>query len=195
MGWPPSDSEGGPGTASPARPEAGRRPGRNEYTTRARNTAPKTRTRISHPRRRLMEAPSRMRGRLRRAERAEFTVPALASLLGGQVLDFSQVALDRLAHGGGGAGRVRVRAARRLGNDLVDDAEVLHVAGGDLHGFRRVLLARRVLPENGGAALRGDDRIDRLLHHQDPVPDREAERPSPAALTRHGHDHRHPAGP
>src|SRR5258705_10900537 len=118
MGGPPSDPGGGPGTASTAGPEAGGRPGGNEYTTRARNTAPKTRTRISHPRRRLMERPSRMRGRLRRAERAEFPVPALASLLGGQVLHFSQVALDRLAHGGGGAGLVRVSAARRLGNDL-----------------------------------------------------------------------------
>src|SRR6202162_4885581 len=140
MGWPASSPEGGRGTDSLPRLEEGRRPGRNEYTTTARNRTPKTRTRISRPRRPFMEHRSRTSGRLDGAERPELPVPALASLLGSQAQKFLQMPFDRLADRRRGAGRVRVRTPGRLRDDLVGHAELLHVARRDLHGFRRVLL-------------------------------------------------------
>ena len=78
-----------------------------------------------------------------------------------QVRDLAEVSLDRLADGRGRAGRVGVRAARRLRHDLVDDAEPLEVGGRDLHRLRGVRLRGRVLPEDRRAALRRDDGVDR----------------------------------
>ena len=48
----------------------------------------------------------------------------------------------RVADGGDHGLGVAVGAARRLGHDLVDDAEPEQVLGGDLHVGRRVLGAR-----------------------------------------------------
>ena len=67
---------------------------------------------------------SRSADGLESAEGAQPSIAALSPLLGGQVGDFAKVTLDRFADGRRGAGRIGVRSARRLGNDLVDDAEL-----------------------------------------------------------------------
>ena len=71
-------------------------------------------------------------------------------------------------------------AARRLGHDLVHDPEALEVGGRDLHGDGRFLGARGVAPQDGGAALGRDDRVDGVLQHVDPVPHRHGQRAAAA---------------
>src|SRR5438477_4587670 len=70
-----------------------------------------------------------------------------------QLAELAEVALQRVAEGCGGRFWIGVRAARRLGDDLVDHAEREEVLGGDLQRFRGPLPLARVLPENRGAAL------------------------------------------
>src|SRR2546429_671724 len=111
------------------------------------------------------------------AHRPELAIPPLAALFAGQVGRVLQVALDRFRDRRGRALRVRVRPSRRLRNDLVDDAELLQVPGGQAESLGRLLLSGSVLPENGGAAFRRDDRIDRVLEHQDPDSQPERGRP------------------
>src|SRR6266511_482688 len=102
MGCPASCDAGGRGSASGC-PEEGRRPGRKEYTTTARKTAPNASTAISRRRRPVMTR-SRTGGQLDRAEPAELSGAPLASLLGTQLENLAKVALDRLANGRSGRG-------------------------------------------------------------------------------------------
>ena len=75
-----------------------------------------------------------------------------------------------------------MRAARRLGYDLVDHAEPEEVLGGDLERFRGALPLARVLPENRGAALGGDDGVDGVLEHQHPIGEADRKRAARATF-------------
>src|SRR5262245_11195656 len=78
---------------------------------------------------------------------------AFEELVGLQLAQLAEVALQRVAERGGGGFGVGMRAARRLRHDLVDHAEIQQVLGGDFQGLRGALALARVLPENGGAAF------------------------------------------
>src|SRR2546421_9544943 len=86
-----------------------------------------------------------------------------------QLPQLAQVALQRVAEGGGRRVGIGMRAARRLGHDLVDHAELQEVLGGDLECFRGTLPLACVFPENRRAALGGADRGDGILEHQHPI--------------------------
>src|SRR2546426_10634088 len=98
-----------------------------------------------------------------------------------QLPQLAQVALQRVAEGGGRRVGIGMRAARRLGHDLVDHAELQEVLGGDLECFRGTLPLACVFPENRRAALGGDDGVDGVLEHQHPLG--EADRKGPARAT------------
>ncbi len=91
-------------------------------------------------------------------------------------------------HGGGGIG---LASALGLRNDVVDAAQAFHFGGGVLQRARSVLLARCVLPHDGGAALRRDYGVDRVLEHQHAVGDCQRKRSAGAAFTGDGSDGRH----
>ena len=81
--------------------------------------------------------------------------------------------------------------ADRLLDDLVDDLEPQQVLGRELERLGGALALARVLPQDRGAALGRDHRVDRVLQHQDPVGDAERERAARAALADdHGDDGR-----
>ena len=92
------------------------------------------------------------------------------------------MALQRVAERCGGSFGIGVRAARRLGDDLVDHAEREEVLRGDLERFRCPLALARVLPENRGAALGRDDGIDGVLEHQHAIGEPDRERAARAAF-------------
>jgi hypothetical protein len=60
-------------------------------------------------------------------------------------------------------------AAHGLGDHLVDDLEPLEVARRHLHRFGGILGVGVVAPQDRGATLRRDHRVDRVLQHVDAV--------------------------
>ncbi len=86
--------------------------------------------------------------------------------------------------------RVPVSTAGRLVHDLVDDALLDKVRGGELERARGVLLVVPVAPQDGRARLGRDDRVPRVLEHQDAVADADAERAARRALADHHDDDR-----
>src|SRR5262249_18424648 len=90
---------------------------------------------------------------------------ALEQLLGRQVLQAAKAVLDRLLEVLGRLRVVAMRAAERLGHDLVDDAERLQARRGDAEAFGRLARVLRALPQDGRAALGRDHRVGRVLHH------------------------------
>ena len=75
-----------------------------------------------------------------------------------------------------------MRAAERLGNDSVDDAELDQVLGGDLHARRRLLRARGIAPENRGGRFGRGHGVDCVFEHQHGVAGGDRERAAGAAL-------------
>ena len=82
----------------------------------------------------------------------------------------------------GRLGRVGVSALAGLGDDRVDDAQLVLLAGRDLHGHGRLLALLGRSPQDGGAAFGADDRVDRVLERQHDVADGQPERAARAAL-------------
>src|SRR5882724_678754 len=82
--------------------------------------------------------------------------------------------------------RVAVRAAERLGNDPVDQAERLQAAGGDAELLGRIGRHLGAAPKDGGATLRRNHRIDRVLHHLHHVADGDGQRAARAPFTDDG---------
>ena len=82
--------------------------------------------------------------------------------------------------------------AQRLGNDVVDHAELLEVAAGELQGGGGVGGVGSALPQDAAAAFRADDRIPGVLHHGHAVGHADAQRPAGAALAGDDRDDRHP---
>ena len=68
-----------------------------------------------------------------------------------------------------------MRAAKRLGNDAVYEAQFLHVGTGQFQCFCRFHLVVPVAPENGRTGLRTDDGVPRVLQHQHAVTDADAQ--------------------
>ena len=101
---------------------------------------------------------------------------------------------QRLLHRRRGRLVVRVAAARRLGNDLVDHAQLEQVGRGDAQrrrGSLAHLRALAVLPEDRRASLDGDHRVDGVLQHVHAVGDAERQRAARAALADDRRDDRH----
>ena len=98
---------------------------------------------------------------------------------------------DRGADAGDGLGLVALGAAARLGDDAVDDAEGEQVLGGEAQGLGRLLHLLGVLPQDRGAALGRDHRVDRVLEHGDAVGGGEGDGAARAALADDHRDHGH----
>src|SRR5262249_22125449 len=99
-----------------------------------------------------------------------------------------QIRFERVTHGA----RVAVGAAERLGNDVVDDAELEQVAGGQAQGVggERLGLVVGGLPENAGAAFGTDHGIIGVFEHADAVADADAERAAGAPFPDNNADNR-----
>src|SRR5579885_3045875 len=80
--------------------------------------------------------------------------------------------------------RIAVRAAERLLDHLIDEAEPGQSIGGHVERLGRSFLLVLALPENRGAALRRDHGIRAVLQHQEAVADPDGERAAGAALAR-----------
>src|SRR6266850_6102688 len=113
---------------------------------------------------------------------------AFEELVDLELAELPQVALERLAQRLGGRLGVGVRAAGRLGDDLIDHTQVEQVLRRDLQRLGGALPLRRILPENGGAPLRGNYRVHRVLEHQHPVGQSHRERPTGTPLADHHGD-------
>src|SRR5688572_26394891 len=92
---------------------------------------------------------------------------AFQQLVDLQLAELAHIALERVAERCRRRLGIRVRAAGRLGDDLVDHAEIEQVLRRDLEGLGRALALAGVLPQDRRAALRGNHRVDRILEHQD----------------------------
>ena len=92
--------------------------------------------------------------------------------------------LDRLA-------LVALGPAQRLGHDLVDDAQLDQILGGQLERLGGLLGLLAAAPQDRGAALRRDHRIDRVLQHDHLVGGRDRDRAARAALADDRADERH----
>src|SRR5258708_7898011 len=112
----------------------------------------------------------------------------LGALVDQTAQGLGQSALEVLRHGGG----IAMRAAERLVDDLVDQAEGLQPAGGDAQRLGRLGRLVRALPQDRRAALRRNHRIGRVLQHHHEIADRDRERPARAALADDGAHDRHP---
>src|SRR5207248_987132 len=86
-------------------------------------------------------------------------VPFLAERLALELRERAEVASDRLVDELRDEIEILVRAARRLGHDLVDDLQREEIGRRDLELLRGLFGARAVFPEDRGAALGRDDRV------------------------------------
>ena len=75
-------------------------------------------------------------------------------------------------------------------NDAFDHTEAVQVLRGDMQRVRCLRLALGVLPENGRAAARRNNRIQGVLEHEHTVCHRQRQCAAGAALTRHDRDNR-----
>src|SRR5579884_44170 len=125
------------------------------------------------------------------AHAAELRPAAAPELLARRVLDL----LERLDEPGAQQpGRLVVvvlRAARRLGDDGVDDTELEAMERVRLERRGRLLRLRGVAPEDRGAALRSDHGVDGVLLHQDAIRNGDRHRAAGAALADDARDRRH----
>jgi len=96
-------------------------------------------------------------------------------------------ALEQLRH----VRRVAVRATHRLADDAVDQAQRLEPMRGDAQRLGGLGRLRGALPQDRGAALGRDHRVDRVLQHQRHVAHRDRQRAARAALADHRGDDRH----
>ena len=83
-----------------------------------------------------------------------------------------------------------VRTSLGLRDDRVDDAELEAVGGVRLERRRRLPRLARVAPQDRGAALRRDDRVDRVLLHQHAIGDGDRDRAARSALADDARDGR-----
>ena len=81
-------------------------------------------------------------------------------------------------------------AAQRLGNQGIDQSQLLEALGGDPHGLGRIGRLVGALPQDRGAALGGDHRVGGVLQHGQLVADADGKRPAGATLAHHGGQHR-----
>src|SRR5229473_4129038 len=121
-----------------------------------------------------------------RTHRKVLLLPAFEELLDPHLAQLPHMASQRVAQRRGGGLRIGVRSARRLGDDLVDDPELQQVFGRDLERLGGALPLARILPEDGGAALGGDDGVHGVLEHQYPVGESDGEGAARAALADDG---------
>ena len=98
--------------------------------------------------------------------------------------------VDRGQHARHDGARIAVRAAQRLGHDLVDDAESLQILRREFQPRRRLLGLARIRPQNRRAALRRRDRVRAVLEHDDVIGDGQRQRPARAAFADDGGDDR-----
>src|SRR5262249_13692366 len=87
---------------------------------------------------------------------------------------------------------IAVSAPRRLGDNAVYQPERLQPRRGDAERFGGVPRTIRALPEDGGAPLRRDHRVGRVLQHQGHITDREREGAARAPLADDRADYGHP---
>src|SRR5436190_20681282 len=125
-----------------------------------------------------------------RTHRKVLLLPTFAEFLDPDLAEMAHMATQGFTQRRGRRFGVGMRPARRLGDDLVDDAELQQVLGGDLEGLGGPLPLARVLPQDGRAAFGGDDGVHGVLEHQHAVGEPDGERAARAALTDHGRDNR-----
>ena len=128
-------------------------------------------------------------GRLAHAQ--ELVAPAALQLRAGQVQQRAELLLDRVADAAMVVGPAAMRAAHGLGDDLVDQPMPEQVLGRQLQGLGRDRRLVAAAPQDRGAALGRDHRVDRVLEHQDTVGGRQGDRPARAALADDGGDDGH----
>src|SRR6266852_3326759 len=121
-----------------------------------------------------------------RTHRKVLLLPPFEELLDPHLAQLPHVASQRVAQRRGGGLRIGVRSTRRLGDDLVDDPKLQQVFGRDLERLGGPLPLARILPEDGGAALGGDDGVPGVLEHQYPVGESDGEGAARAALADDG---------
>src|SRR5207247_7320898 len=83
-----------------------------------------------------------------RAHRKVLLLAALEELLDAHPGEQAQVTAQGFAQGLGGGVGVGVGPARRLGDDLVDDAQFQEVGGGELERLGGALLLAGVIPQD-----------------------------------------------
>ena len=142
---------------------------------------------------RWLEAPARSRAARSRTGRARGTSgsaapPLLADVRSSTARRWRSIASPTAAVAPAGSA-----CAPPGGSGMISSmtSSACEVRRRQLQRLRRFLLARRVLPEDRGAALGRDDGIDRVLEHEDAVADAERERAAGAALAGDRHDDRH----
>src|SRR5689334_15572790 len=141
--------------------------------------------------RRVAVAPVTGRLLLERAHAAELGPATGAALRRRDGGDHLELQLDGVPEQLRGPVAVAVGAARRLGHDQVDDAEgEAGLRRGAQRGGGPLGLAG-VLPQDRGAALGRDDRVDGVLLHQHAVGDADRERAARRPLADDAGDHRH----
>ena len=123
--------------------------------------------------------------------RRNFARRGRAALLDRLGLDRVERLRDRIAEQPRGAVVVLVRAAGRLRHDRVDDAEVVAEARRRLERGGGLLALVDVAPQDRGAALGRDHRVDGVLQHQHAIGDADRERAAGAALADHAGHGRH----
>ena len=112
-------------------------------------------------------------------------------LLGGQLVQRVQLVQQHRLQALGHLRRVAVGAAGRLAHDLVDQAQALQARGGQAQLFGGILGLAGILPQDRGAAFRGNGRVHRVLQHHGAVAHAQRQRAAGATFTDHGADDRH----
>jgi len=107
-------------------------------------------------------------------------------------LQFSQVAQQRRFQRFSRLARRPVVAAGGLGDDVVDDAQLEQIRGGDLQRLGGHRGFAGIAPEDGGTGLRAGHGVDAVLEHQQAVGHADAEGAAGAPLADHGGHNRHP---
>src|SRR5262249_29044000 len=126
-----------------------------------------------------------------RSNRPKTGAPLPPKLVGREARQVLQCFAERVPQEPGRSVVIRVRAVGRLGDDRVDDTQFVTVNRVGLERRGGLLGFGRIAPEDRGAALGRDHRVDRVLLHQHTIGDGDRDGASGAALADDaGHDRR-----
>lgn len=90
------------------------------------------------------------------AHLAEFEIALIQQFVVRKVEQLKELIGEGFSHPVADGSGIAVRAAQRLRDNFVDDAEAHQVLGGDFQGCRRIGNLGWVVPENRGASFRGN---------------------------------------
>src|SRR5690606_486511 len=124
------------------------------------------------------------------SERHQPLIAAVQQLFGGHAVELFELGQQLGLDAGGSFRHIAVSTTQRLGDQVVDQTQLLQARRGHAHGLGGVGGLFGTLPQDGGAAFGGNHRVDGVLQHHQTVADTDCQRTTGTTLTDYSGDDR-----